>query len=110
MTREKKAVLVIIAGFIALSVYSWFPVPEAKDIVRLLLNCVLCWFLYKGVNWSRWIMAVLSLLASGVAAIAVINLSNLTVASLGLVVMLVFYSVSAYILISQKFIKKHFSR
>ncbi|MCE9942542.1 hypothetical protein [Aeromonas rivipollensis] len=109
MTNEKKVVLNIITGFIALSIFSWLPTPEAKDLIRFAINCILCWFLYKGANWSRWVMAVLASLASVVTAVALIKLPGQITTTLGLVVIFFFYSSAAVILLSQKFIKNHFA-
>ena len=109
MTNEKKVVLIIITGFIALSIFSWLPTPETKDLIRLAINCILCWFLYKGANWSRWVMAVLASLASVVTAVALMKLPGQITTMLGLVVVFFFYSFAAVILLSQKFIKNHFA-
>jgi hypothetical protein len=108
MTNEKKVVLIIVIGFISLSIFSWLPTPETKDLVRLAINCILCWFLYKGASWSRWVMAALSLLACLVTTVALIKLPNQAETMLGLTVMLFFYSTAAFILVSGKFIKNHF--
>jgi hypothetical protein len=55
----KSIVVSIIAVILVLSVFSWFPTPEPKDIGRLFVSCVLCWFLFKGKNWARWALIVL---------------------------------------------------
>ena len=113
MNNEKKVILILIFGFITLSILSWFPAPETKDLIRLLINCTLCWFLYKGANWSRWVMVISSSLASFLAVAALIKLPIHTTTQVttmfGLTIVLFFYSVSAFILISQKFIKNHFA-
>ena len=112
MSSQKTVILIIIIGFISLSIYSWLPEPETKDLTRLAINCTLCWFLYKGANWSRWVMAVLSVLASVITAVALLKLPVQTVeqvtAMIGFSIMFFFYSAAAFVLISQKFIKDHF--
>jgi hypothetical protein len=42
----------------------WFLLSEAKDMdmARFFVHCVLCWFLFKGKNWARWVFVVLSAL------------------------------------------------
>ncbi|WP_417704395.1 hypothetical protein [Pseudomonas sp.] len=112
MNNQKIVVLTIIFGFVSLSIYSWFPTPETKDLIRLTINCILCWFLYRGANWSRWVMAVPSLLASVTTATMLLKIPAQTAEQIttmiGLTVMFIFYSTAAFVLINQKFIKTHF--
>lgn len=67
----KHIVVSIIAAILVLSVLSWFPSPEPKDIGRFFVNCVLCWFLFKGKNWARWVLIVSLALGGTMGAIAI---------------------------------------
>ncbi len=110
MSRDKKIIIGIIFGFIWFSIMSWFPSPEAKDIVRTIFGVVLCIFLYKGYNWSRWVMGVLSALAAIVAALSILAATGSfqTVVIFGL--MLCFYCYAAVYLLNPKALRSHFNR
>lgn len=45
------------------------PQKVPQQIVRLILTGVLCVFLYRGVNWARWVAGILFVLA-GIVGIA----------------------------------------
>lgn len=108
MTKDKRVVIGIIFGFIWFSVYSWFPNPEIKDIVRTALGVILCVFLYLGYSWSRWVMGILSALAVVVGVVTLAsssgNMANMSV----LVMMLCFYCYAAFYLLNPKLLSSHF--
>lgn len=108
MSNEKKVVLLLIGGFLAASLMSWFPGPEIKDVIRFLLNCVLCWFVWKGANWARWVVGVLALLACVVGAVAIWRIPVGIEALVPLVAMVLFYGFAAYVLLSLRWIRPHF--
>jgi hypothetical protein len=107
MTDAKKLILVLIAGFLSLSLLSWLPSPDAKDIVRFLLNTVLCWFLWKGVNWIRWVLGALAAVACLVAIVSVLRTPMQVEAIVVLAAMLLFYGFAAFALLSGKWVASH---
>ena len=108
-SSAKKIVLSIIAAILVLSVLSWFPSPEPKDIVRLCINGVLCWFLFKGKNWARWVFVVLLALGGAIAALAISSGHNGAGKSVVLLVMSVTYLASAGLLTFSKSVTSYFS-
>ncbi|WP_157520262.1 hypothetical protein [Microbulbifer agarilyticus] len=110
MTKDKLIILGIIFGFVWFSVSSWFPTPEAKDVVRSAIGISLCVCLYLGYAWSRWVLGVLSLIAVvfGVIIVAAnsANLGGNSVAVLAL--MLCFYGYAAFYLLNPKLLQSHF--
>src|SRR5688572_18535412 len=88
---------------------SWFPGPDVKDVGRFLLNCTLCWFLWKGANWARWIVAVLAVLACVLGAVALLRTSVRMEAMVPVAAMTLFYGFSAYVLLSLHWVRPHFS-
>lgn len=105
----KKIVLSIIIAILVLSVLSWFPSPESKDIGRLCINGVLCWFLFKGKNWARWIFVVLLLLAGVIGIFGIISIQNGIEKSIALLVMTTIYLASAGLLVFSKSVASYFS-
>lgn len=108
MSNERKVVLLLIGGFLATSLMSWFPGPDVKDVGRFLLSCTLCWFLWKGANWARWIMGVLAALACILGAVALLRTSARMEAAVPLIAMTVFYCFAAYVLLSLQWVRSHF--
>ena len=108
MSDERKLVLLLIGGFLAISLMSWFPGPDIKDVGRFLLNCALCWFLWKGANWARWIMGVLAVLACVLGVVALLRTSMQMGVLISLVAMTFFYGFAAYVLLSLQWVRLHF--
>ncbi|TVZ37657.1 hypothetical protein P886_1999 [Alteromonadaceae bacterium 2753L.S.0a.02] len=113
MTKDKIVVIGLILGFVAFSVYSWFPAPELKDFVRTLLGVGLCLCLYLGYTWSRWVIGVLSLLGAVFGWIVLAaGLASEQLNSEVLVFLIVcsFYSFAAFCLLNPRLLKSHFNR
>lgn len=110
MTKDKLKVLGIIIGVIWFSVYSWFPSPEIKDLVRTALGVVLCVCLYLGYAWSRWVLGVLSLVGCvfGVIIVAEKSASSGVDHLVILAFMLFFYGWAAFYLLNPKLLKSYF--
>jgi hypothetical protein len=109
MSNDRKIIVALIAGTLVLAILSWFPKPDTQDFIRFLLTAVLCWFLYRGDNWARVIMATLSALASVIAAVFLIGLSaGLDTIAL-LVIMFAFYGFAAFILFTRRYVEHYFS-
>ncbi|MFY9259038.1 MAG: hypothetical protein WAO71_00865 [Gallionella sp.] len=108
-SSAKKIVLSIITAILVLSVLSWFPSPEPKDIGRLCINGALCWFLFKGKNWARWIFVVLLALGGAIAVFAITTGPSGTEKSIILLVMSVTYLASAGLLVFSKSVASYFS-
>ena len=107
MNRDKKIVIAIIFGIMWFSVFSWFPKPEVKDIVRTGINLILCGFLFLGAVWSRWVTGVFSVLGSITAIAFILQVENPNKIML-LAVMLLFYAYTAFMLLNPKLLKGHF--
>lgn len=105
----KKIILSIIAATLVLSVLSWFPTPEPKDIGRLCINGILCWFLFKGKNWARWIFVVLLALGGVIGVFGITAGPSGIEKSIVLLVMSVTYLASAGLLVFSKSIASYFS-
>jgi hypothetical protein len=108
VSNERKVVLLLIGGFLVVSLMSWFPGPDATDIVRFLVNCTLCWFLWKGANWARWVAGVLAILACGLGAIVLLRTPMQMEAMVPLVAMTLFYGFAAHVLLSLQWVRSHF--
>lgn len=110
MNKDKLIILGIIFGVIWFSVYSWFPNPEIKELVRTAIAIALCICLYLGYTWSRWLLGVLSLIAVlfGIVFVATKS-SSLGVDGISvLAIMLCFYGYAAFYLLNPKLLKSHF--
>ncbi len=105
----KKSVISIIVAILVLSALSWFPSPDSKDIGRFFLNGVLCWFLFKGKNWARWIFVVLLVAAGVVGIFGIISGQNKIDKSIVLLAMSTTYLASAGLLVFSKSIASYFS-
>lgn len=106
--NAKTAVLIIAVGFLVLSIFSWFPNPEVKDYVRTAISFVILWFLYQGKSWARWLMGVLSALASVFAVYALATLQLEPIQATPLLVMATFYVAASFLLLSGKIVGPHF--
>ena len=104
----KSIVVSIIAVILVLSIFSWFPSPETKDIVRFFLNCVLCWFLFKGKNWARWIMVILLTLAGTMVFFVMVTSPQDMEKAIVLYVVSFSYLVSAALLVFSKAVAGYF--
>lgn len=70
----RNAVLIVIAIILFVAALSILLQPDAPSVVRFFLTCILCWFLYKGRNWARWVFAILVVLAVVLVMFAVITI------------------------------------
>ena len=109
MTRDKKTVLSIIFGIVWFSVYSWFPNPEIKDLIRTSIGAILCLFLYMGINWSRWVLGALSALGLVAGLLSIVRFTSNPSMLLPLGLMSLFYAYSAYTLLNPKLLNEHFN-
>ena len=110
MSNAQKLVIAIIAGFLVLSLASWLPGPETKDVVRFLLIVLLCWFLWRGAGWARWVLGVLAAIALIVAGISILRTPFQIETIVILAAMLLFYGFAAFVLLSGKWVRPHFER
>jgi hypothetical protein len=106
MNKQKVIVVAIICGFIGFSALSMIGSVGTQEVVRFALNCVLCFFLYKGLNWARVTMGVLALLAAGVAIFYVVQRGMS--APLLLIPMGAFYGAAAGALLFGKDLRGYF--
>ena len=105
----KSIVVSIIATILVVSVLTWFPSPEPKDIGRLLVNFLLCWFLFKGKNWARWTLIVLLALGGTMIAFVLATGQPGIEKAVVLYVISFTYLVSAGLLAFSRGIASHFS-
>ncbi len=80
-----------------------------QQIVRFLGTIALCVFLYRGANWARWVVSILSILA-GFGAL-LLGLDALSSSGMGflLIAMGLVYVVSAGILLFVPTVRAYFS-
>ena len=105
----KHIVISVIVVILVLSILSWGSPPDAKDIGRFLVNCALCWFLFKGKNWARWVLVVLLAAAGGIAAVGILNGQSSIEKAIVLYVMSFAYLASAGLLTFPKSVATYFS-
>jgi hypothetical protein len=103
MINNPKVLLALIVGFLLFSLLSWLPAPDAVDVIRFAISCVLCWFLYQQANWARVVMGVLSLLGALVGALFLVKAPAQIELLAVLAAMVIFYGFAAYVLLSQRF-------
>jgi len=108
MSTARKIILALIAGFLVLSLLSWLPWPDAKDVVRSFLNALLCWFLWRGAGWARWLMGVLAVIGFIVAGISAVRMSLQIEEAVIVTAMALFYGFAAYVLLSGMWVRSHF--
>ncbi|MDR1994011.1 hypothetical protein [Azonexus sp.] len=100
------SIVTIVLGF---SVLSWFPTPEAKDIGRFVVNCVLCWFLFKGKNWARWVLAVFLTLGGTMGIFFVVAAPQYIEKNIFIYAISFFYLASAALLVFSRTVASYFS-
>ncbi len=112
IARGKNTLIGIIAAVLGISLLSTIVTiitngfsGFATDIIRFGLSCLLCFFLYKGQTWAKWVMVVLYLLAGvlgliGALSIIVSFVLGITSLALGII-----YGGSAILLLTSKDIK-----
>ena len=110
MIKDKLIVSAISLGFIFLSVYSWFPTPGIEDIVRTALGVALCVCLYLGYAWSRWVLGVLSLVASvfSIIVFAAQSASEGMNSVIFLIPVFLYYGFASFFLLNPLLLKSHF--
>ncbi|MEM7612593.1 MAG: hypothetical protein AAF270_12990 [Pseudomonadota bacterium] len=104
----KNIVILISVLVIALSVLSWLPAPEAKDLIRTSMNVVLVLFLYRGANWARWVVGILCGLASVTGIYLLTATGNDSSQMILLWIMTGIYAGISVILLSGAFVGPHF--
>lgn len=110
MSDDKKAILFLIGGLLAISLVTSLIEPDAKDFVRVAIECVLCWYLWKGANWARWIVGVLAAGACVMLTVFIARTSLQVEAAIVLAVLALFYGLAGYVLLSRKWVATHFRR
>ncbi|MEJ7137426.1 hypothetical protein [Amphibiibacter pelophylacis] len=108
-TAARKIIFSIIVVFLVLSVLSWFPSPQPKDLGRLCINGVLCWFLFKGRSWARWCTVVFLVLAVMFSASMMIAGQVGSEKMIVLAVVSVVYLTMAGLLVFSKTVADYFS-
>jgi hypothetical protein len=108
VSNAQKVILVLIGGLLAISSISWFVGPDAKDFVRFLLECVLCWYLWKGANWARWVVSVLAAVACVMLAVSALRAPVQGAAAAVVIAIALFNGFAAYVLLSRKWVAAHF--
>ena len=84
--------------------------PQAlpQQIVRFLLTCGLCVFLYQGANWARWVVGVLSGLGGLLSMIAGFAALMTNMAGLLLIAMGLLYVACMIVLLFVPTVRKYF--
>lgn len=108
VSNDKKVILLLIGGLPAVSLVTSLLEPDARDLVRGPLECALCWYLWKGANWARWIAGVLAAGACVMLTVSVLHSSMQVEAVVVLVVLALFYGLAGYVLLSRKWVATHF--
>lgn len=109
VNNANKLVLVLIAGLLALSLASSFIEPVVADFFRFPIECVMCWYLWKGANWARWLTGILAALACILLTVPVLQASLHIEAAALLVVLALFHGFAAYVLLTRKWVAAHFT-
>lgn len=104
MNIKKTLVVPIIVGFLLIPVFSLLLQPGTPSGIRFALSAALCWFLYKGANWARWVMGVLCALG-GLASVYFALEQSSAAARFIFVVLMVFYLPSAFVLLTGAHLK-----
>lgn len=107
---EKTVVLIIIGGTLLFSLSSWVTAPEIKDVVRFVLTCALCYFLYSGKNWARLVLGALLGVGAASGAYVIINIPLPVQAVAFIGAMAAFYATSSILLISGKIVGTYFGK
>jgi hypothetical protein len=76
----KTKLTAISISVIVFSIMSWDGTPTTKDLIRLMLNTLLCYLLIAGRNWARWTLVVLLVLGT-INAVKYIALGQLSLGS-----------------------------
>ncbi|MDP4623982.1 MAG: hypothetical protein NWT08_02470 [Akkermansiaceae bacterium] len=87
---------------------------KPTSAVRFTLTCILSFFLFKGANWARLLVGILSALGAIIGAIGLIGLISagsplFSLLSLWLVAMPVFFAWVSYVLLLDKDVAQHFN-
>lgn len=92
-------------------IFSWL-VSGFEDIVieliRFALTCGLCYGLYRGYNWARYIMIPLAGLTSIISFLALLTLASLTEGAMIFLMLGLLYGAIAFSLMFSKNIKYYF--
>ncbi len=104
MNIKKRMVVPIIVGFLLIPLFSVLLQPDVKSGIRFAISATLCWFLYKGASWARWVMGVLCALGGLASAYFALAQSS-SAAQFIFVVLMVFYLPSAFVLLTGAYLK-----
>ena len=110
LKSHEKWVYAVIALSLSMGLLSLFSDPQIKDLIRLGLNVLLCYYLFKARSWARWVMGFL-FVAGGAASLMSVFLSDglavnkLLFPALGLI-----YLLAGFVLFSSKFTAEYFNR
>jgi hypothetical protein len=82
--------------------------------IRFILTCILAFFLWRGAGWARWVVAILSLLGAFTSIVGFVGLSAagasmFSLLGMWMVLMAVFYTWVAYMLLLDKDVAYHFN-
>lgn len=85
-------------------------VPRA---IRFVFTCVISFFLFKGAPWSRWFVGILSVLGVilsliGWFGLSATHISMFSILGIWMLVMAIFYSWVAFMLLFDKDVSQHF--
>ena len=108
------AVILAIVGLSLLTIVSFtsFRGTERlpQQIVRFLLTIALCYFLYRGANWARWVTVVLCGLGGPAAVLSGVALLPLGFPGVLLIAMGLTYIVCAGILLFAPSVRVYFTK
>jgi len=110
MSREQKLVVGLIAGFLVVQLLSMVLAQDTK-VLRFLITCVVCFYLYRGANWARLVAGGLSAIVSLLSFVSLFSLPNNPLGMRAiLVAMCVFYGFAAFVLLGRNSLQAHFRR
>lgn len=107
--RQKRAVSLLIAAFLLGGAASFLIQRGIEDVVRFTLQCALCFAVYRGRRWARWILGGLMAVSAMVLSVyvsetvpAAMRMPALIYALLGI------YAVGAIVLLNPMLLRQHF--
>ena len=101
-------VIVLIAGFMLISLVSLVFTFEASGFARFFLSAVLCWFLYLGEDWARKLLGFLSLVGALYGAAILSDMQAEFPGVVAVAVLTLFYAVAGALLLSGRIVGPHF--
>lgn len=107
---KEKVVYRIISWLLFGSAASMLMDFEASSIVRFMLTCALCWFLYRRFKWARILLGVLTAVAGLGYVLIVIELPFQPLLFPIMIILAIGNVLVGYILLSQKYVEGYFNR